>query len=181
MDKTQHQGQIQTATGWTSGMASMQRAKELCAWCGNASDKEVPMKYSKIQGFPPNKAEQGWPDLPCPCVGHKTSFPSVPPPVLPMEGSCPTWGQWLLWGRQVLEYSANLICLWEVSTETSMFSFPFLPSSFAYQSLSGMISRVQTGTGFLYQWLCCTPNFKLSCTAVIKMAPFHQAVEENPL
>lgn len=62
MDKTQHQGQIQIATGWTSNMASIQRAKELCAQGGSASSKEVPMTYSRVQGFAPNKAEEGWLD-----------------------------------------------------------------------------------------------------------------------
>lgn len=137
------------------------------------------------EGSPLEETTYLWPEAPCryphlapqPALlsqmlpRPQVSFPPVPHPVLPTKGSCPTWGQWLLWGRQVLEYSANLFRLREVSAETAMFSFSFLPSSFAYQSPSRTISGMQTGTGFLYLWLCCTPNFKLSCKAVIKMAP----------
>lgn len=64
-------------------------------------------------------------------------------------------------------------------TCTSMFHCSFtLYYPLALLIMNRMTSDKQSGVEFLYLYFCCTPNFKFSCKAIIKMAQFHQTVEK---
>lgn len=56
---------------------------------------------------------------------------------------------------------------------------PFILSyPLALLTMNRMMSDKQSGAELFYLWFCCTPTFKLSCKAIMKMAPFHQIVEK---